>query len=844
MRLFALNIHWKISYNDKKLFTEGQFAMKNSIRIILLPLMTTILFSIPHTYANTTEPVNVLDDTIHLAQKQLGTVRQKLSELSSMINNGQINTLKNKNDAINNIKNNIKMVDGVLREKFVHIDPQTVLFITQLTNKFVNHIEKSLKNGFPHFQEFDLGKAIKRAKPIQDITLEKLQAEIKRNKRKINILSKHMDNAGLRWYNLAYRKFDSNIIEPCQKHSIPRRTFEIGAITSCALLCWWRFNNTSFENRMKSLNDFFGEVPNEKLDQPLFQDKTKLNLLGNLEISIRGIKAEHWPILATFAGISYKVFSKEWNNYWPEVTKWFTIQHNLLKGGAYINRANKFDENVVEDVNFDDIIGLQRVKDKFGLLVKYLENPEPFDRLGLTPQKGCLLIGESRTGKTYSVKALKNEIKKMLERTNQEKKFRYIELEAPFINKEGIGLLLSIIKEKAPCIVFIDEIDLLNLQRIGNTQMLSEFLTCMSGTLDSKDPKNQVIIIAATNKPENLDFALRQPGRFGLELRYEFPNLKNRKELLTRKLDKLSLDVNFFDLDKLACETEGLSYEALNMIVDQALLKARVHGQILSQQHLELTFDEEIRGIMSFEDKTIPESERHLLATHFAGHGLALTLLDAVEKLSEITIKPVMTKLKEEFVGNSLFNKEDEKQKRYMYGQVFTHHDLDTVNALTREQQITLCKYHLAGIVAEEIILGSAGYSCHADDMKKAVYFAQTLAFEGLDIDTVPKHIKKERFNKALAIINQCKQEVKALLEQHKDVLATIIDALKEKETLSAHEIRDFVFPEQKKAAENKEDEDNLEDNLIEEDDIIEEGVAQSTEIEEVTVPEVQPATV
>ncbi|MDP3888987.1 MAG: AAA family ATPase [bacterium] len=803
--------------------------MKFSNRIMLqLCCTSTILISsIPSIYANSNAmiselsnaPITILDEIIDKAQKLLDETRRKSHELSTMINKGQIPSLANPKDATKNIKQFISFIQTLQNQKFVHIDPQTTLILLQINQDLIKHIEKSLQNGFVSFKPLDISLFISRKLSTDEITLELLEKEIKKNERMLKKLNNTIDYVGLKWYNLAYRKFDKYIIDPGLKYSVPSRTFEVGALVSLGLVFWWRFGNDSFKNNMPTfVNNFFGPPPFydamgviRNADGPYTPQTPnlsgemvatgptvgKLGPVGKLENIISLSNRGFLPILAALGIVSYKVLMREWDHYQPKIVKNLSVMHNLLKGGAYVNRANQLDENYIQNITFDDIIGLDNVKEKFKLLVEYLKNPEPFDRLGLTPQKGCLLVGESRTGKTFSVKALANEIKKLFkDKQDEHAEFKYLEFNASEINKHGIQYLLSLVKEVAPCIVFIDEIDLLDLQRKGKNETLSEFLTCMSGTLDSKDPKNQVIIIAATNRPESLDVALRQPGRFGLELRFEYPCLRDRKALFERKLDKLSLNTAFFDLDKLAEETEGQSYEALNMIVDQALLKARISGEILSQQHLEEILNAEIRKIMPANNKEVPEYELDLLATHFAGHALALTLLETKQQLSVVTIKPVMTKIKEEVMGNHLWKKEEKQQDRYEYGQVFTNHSHDTINIITQAEQIKMCKYHLAGIVAEEMIFGSASYCCHKNDTTEALKIAQAIAFEGFKVNELSKHTQKDRHDKALAIIEQCKYEIRQILEQHKDILVLIIDELKKREILTAYEISALINPD------------------------------------------------
>ncbi len=278
-----------------------------------------------------------------------------------------------------------------------------------------------------------------------------------------------------------------------------------------------------------------------------------------------------------------------------------------------------------------------------------MEDPERFDRAKLTPEKGYLLTGPTRTGKSYLAEALAGEIKEMFKRTNKNPDdFNFFTLSASFILAEGIDVLIERAKKYAPCIIFVDEIDLLCLQRAGgNAVELSKFLTSMSGFLES-DPEKVVIMIAATNRPQNLDTALRQRGRFGKELRFDYPGFNDRKELFTRRIGALA-NVNAFDIDKLARETEGKSYEDINALVRAAFQKGIINGEVLNQEALEKCLDEEVRNIIPSSNTEPSAPEQELIAAHQkAGQALAVMLLDGKEKLAKVTIKPYLTNLHEE----------------------------------------------------------------------------------------------------------------------------------------------------------------------------------------------------
>ncbi len=757
-----------------------------------------------------TQPVTIIDTMLDEARRQLNQTYAVLTGLSGMVSDNQLPAVRNKKETLSSIKEINELIQAILQEKFVNSDTQTVDFLLRLNHSIMQHVLNAIRKGFktlPHYDPTDL---ITRT-PLFEPDPEELMITMEKSKKMVDDFTKEADHAGLRWYNHFYRGLDNWIIHPCQKYSIPHRAGIAALATGGALWAWWRLSAPTglYEDEESSwtrhcpriIQGFCGPRPAERVgvnDQGArysINNQDRLNTFGRLENNIASLMLGYAPIGQYMIATSIAGVALEWKDHLePWLSEKMKIITNKLKGGAYLKEAQKAAREV-DDVSFGDLVGLDHVKHEFSILVDYLQNPEPYDRLGLTPPKGILLIGDSRTGKTFSVKALWGEITRMYKRMGTKNEFSFFDLDASDIDQHGIGYLLSLIKNAAPCVVFIDEIDLLDLQRKGKNKILSEFLTYMSGTMDAKDPKNQVIIIAATNRPENLDEALRQPGRFGKELRFEFPSLAERQLYLTRKLDKLSLNLDKFNIAMLAEQTEGKSYEALNILINKAVLKARIGNQVVTQAHIEQTLDEELRHVVNIESKEIPVHERHLLATHFAGHALVLHLLNMHTKLAKVTIKQVMTDIKEVSMGMHLYYPKDKdaNQKRFEYGRVFTHHHGDSINVNTRDEKLALIKYHLSGVVAEEIICGSCGYSVHAKDMEHALALAESLAFEGLEVKQLPKHIQKERFDEAFTIIAQCKAEIRELILAHRNELEMIITALEKNETLTSDEVERII---------------------------------------------------
>lgn len=745
-------------------------------------------------YAITTEA----DKLIGESQKQLTNIRICLNTITPIIKKNDTY----QKETLEKIVTHFQELDTVLErfEKRKFTDTDAVLWVQQLLNlngAVIDHINTALQTNFKDIGSYDVNALIQKAMGTRLALFEpkNIEAQLIGNNKKLELLTKKAQ--GLRWYNHAVRWMDEKVVTPCQKYSIPRRALLTAGIVSLLEIAWWSINDTSHKHWHGSwfpgYDSWIGPHPVYSVNGTL-TNKEQLGHLGNIY--------HQWSLWAsgfTVAGFLFTYvkggLQEESKNVSPKLKKYADILKNKLKGGVYHKEAERAADKV-EYVRFKDIFGQDEIKRYLQHLVDYLENPEAADRLGLTPPKGILLIGDTRTGKTHCVNALFGEVNDMLERTGQADKYTMYRLDAHTIQNEGIDALLKAVKFTAPCIVFIDEIDLLFLQRAGANKTLSEFLQAMGDAVNSKDSKKQVIVIAATNRPETLDIALRQPGRFGKELRFEYPNYEDRLAFLKTKLAELTLHADEFDVAKLAKYTENKSYEALSMLVKNSIIKARLRNVVLNQEILNESLDEDIYHIIPNYTKQIPQHELDILAAHFAGQALALHLMDSSVQLAKVTIKQVMTELKEEFMWTHLLNDKAEKkeQQRFEYGKIFTCHERDSINMNDQETKRKLCKMYLAGFIAEELLLGSSGYSCHAEtDKQNALLLAKSIAFEGLDAKTMPEQLQQERYTKSLAIMEQCTQEVKELLTKNKDLLKRLKDALLEHKTLDHDQVKELL---------------------------------------------------
>ena len=441
-------------------------------------------------------------------------------------------------------------------------------------------------------------------------------------------------------------------------------------------------------------------------------------------------------------------------------------------------------------VTFKDVAGQDEAKESLEEIIDFLHNPGKYTAIGAKLPKGALLVGSPGTGKTLLAKAVAGEAG------------------VPFFSISGsdfvemfVGVGASRVRDLfkeaakvAPCIIFIDEIDTIGKSRdgsrFGGNDEREQTLNQLLAELDGFDPSKGVIVLGATNRPEVLDKALLRPGRFDRRITVDRPNLAGRLATLqvhTRNI-RLAEDVN---LDKIAQATAGCVGADLANLVNEAALRAVRKGRkAVNQNDLLAAFETVIAGSEK-KGTVITQEEKRIIAYHEVGHALVAAKQKNAQPVSKITIVPHT----QGTLGYTLHLPEEEKF------------------LMSREDILAEIRTLLAGRSSEEIVCNTMT-SGAANDIERATEMARNLVarfgmcdeFDMMALGTVQSQYldggysmtcAQETYAAAdratIAIIRQCHQDARKLLEENRELLDKIAAYLLKKETITGQEMMAII---------------------------------------------------
>ncbi|MGH3104007.1 MAG: ATP-dependent zinc metalloprotease FtsH [Gaiellaceae bacterium] len=422
---------------------------------------------------------------------------------------------------------------------------------------------------------------------------------------------------------------------------------------------------------------------------------------------------------------------------------------------------------------FSDVAGVEEAKKELFEVVEFLRDPKRFERLGARVPKGMLLYGPPGTGKTLLAKAVAHESGATF---YSQSASAFVEMFAG-LGASRIRKLFSEARKHAPAIVFIDELDAVGAARTGHgfnreqDQTLNQLLV----ELDGFGARDQVVVMGASNRLQDLDPALLRPGRFDRQVLVGPPDVAGREEILRvhTRGKPLAADV---DLNVLARQTAGLTGADLANIANEAAIFAgRKEHQHISMVDFEGAMERVIGGLQ--QRKVVTEKEKRILAYHEGGHALMAHLMGDLLPIQKVTIVA-----RGDALGYAYYLPLED---RYLH---------------TKEELIDVMKVALAGRAAEQIVFGRVTNGA-ANDLEKVTEIARSMVFEygmsdGASARTMradnyglSEETKRLRDSEQARLTDGAYEEALRLLQKHRPALDRLAHALLEKETLVRDEI-------------------------------------------------------
>lgn len=458
------------------------------------------------------------------------------------------------------------------------------------------------------------------------------------------------------------------------------------------------------------------------------------------------------------------------------------------------SRGKIYGEDEIK-ITFEDVAGVDEAKEELQEIIEYLRFPQKFLDLGGKIPKGILLVGPPGTGKTLLAKAVAGEAR------------------VPFFSMSGsdfvemfVGVgasrvrdLFSQAQQKAPCIIFIDELDALGKARgmnpLSSHDEREQTLNQLLAEMDGFDTKTGVIIVGATNRPEILDPALLRPGRFDRHVLVDRPDIKGREEILNVHIREVKLARNV-DLAVIAARTPGfVGADLANLINEAALLAARKGKNSVTMEEFEDAIDRVVAGLEK-KKRVMSRKEKEIVAYHETGHALMAEFLDTTDPVHKISIIP-------RGIAALGYTMQLPTEDRYL---------------MTRNELVDRMCVLLGGRVAEEVIFNEISTGAQ-NDLARATDIAKSMVkeygmsdklghmtFENnrkpLFLDIGPgfgsskdysEETAREIDNEVRGIIEQCYVKVKNTLIEKHDLLQLVARTLLEKESIDGDELRKIL---------------------------------------------------
>ncbi len=440
-------------------------------------------------------------------------------------------------------------------------------------------------------------------------------------------------------------------------------------------------------------------------------------------------------------------------------------------------------------ITFADVAGQEEAKESLDEIVDYLHNPSKYIAIGAKQPKGALLVGPPGTGKTLLAKAVAGEAK------------------VPFFSLSGsefvemfVGVGASRVRDlfkqaaaKAPCIVFIDEIDAIGKSRdnqLNSNDEREQTLNQLLSEMDGFDSSKGLVILAATNRPEVLDKALLRPGRFDRRIIVEKPDLKGREDILKVHIKNVKTEPDI-NLHEMALATSGAAGADLANMVNEAALRAvRCNRKTVTQEDLMEAVEVIIAG-KEKKDRILSEQEKRIVSFHEVGHALATAVQKHTQPVHKITIVP-------RTMGSLGYTMQmPEEEEKYL---------------MSKDEILDQITVFLAGRAAEELVFNTKTTGA-ANDIERATELVRNMItqygmsdkfgmaalesiqnkyLDGRSVSNCSEETKTDIDKEIVRVLKECYDKAMNILKENRDALDEIAEFLISKETISGEQFMDI----------------------------------------------------
>lgn len=475
---------------------------------------------------------------------------------------------------------------------------------------------------------------------------------------------------------------------------------------------------------------------------------------------------------------------------WRQTNK--AIQARMGSGGDNFMSFGKSGAKIYADsdvkTTFADVAGQDEAKETLNEIVDFLHNPKKYTDIGASLPKGALLVGPPGTGKTLIARAVAGEAKvPFFAISGSEFVQMFVGMGAAKVRD-----LFRQANEKAPCIIFIDEIDAIGKRRdtgLGGNDEREQTLNQLLTEMDGFDGRKGVVILAATNRPESLDKALLRPGRFDRRIQMELPDLEGRKAIIGVHLKKVKCDK--VDMDVVARATAGSSGAELANIVNEAALRAvRMGRSKVTTADLEESVETVIAGAQK-KGKVISDEEKKIVSYHEIGHALVAALQSHSAPVHKITIVPRTS-------GALGYTMQVDKGEQVL---------------MSREDLFNRIATLTGGRAAEEVVLGCVTTGA-SNDIEQATRLARAMVtrygmsekYDMMGLETVnnaylggdssltcSSETAADIDREVLKMIDEAHQKARKLISDHLDIMHEAAAYLLDKETITGEEFMAIV---------------------------------------------------